>query len=287
MPNLHEISNEINPQSIISKYIDALFTKTGRNVIVYYSGWLNHTEAKKGLSINDLDKNAFMSVIHGLDKSKGLDLILHTPGGDVGATESLIDYLHESFNGDIRAIIPQLAMSGGTMIACSCKEIVMGKQSSLGPIDPQFYNVPAEAIIKEFEMAKLEISKNPKTIPIWQTLLSKYPPALIVLCENARKWSDKILEKSLTYAMFDKEQNNEIINKIKEVLGSHENTKSHGKHLSAKECSELGLKISNMEDDDELQDLILSVHHACMNLFNINKNTLKLVANNKKKFFIQ
>lgn len=47
-------------------------------MIVYYSGWLNHTEAKNGLSINDWDKNGFMSVIHGLDKSKGLDLFLHT-----------------------------------------------------------------------------------------------------------------------------------------------------------------------------------------------------------------
>ncbi len=60
-----------------------------------------------------MDKNRFMSVIHGLDKSKGLDLFLHTPGGDVGATESLIDYLHDSFEGDIRAVIPQIAMSGG------------------------------------------------------------------------------------------------------------------------------------------------------------------------------
>lgn len=84
-------------------------------MIVYYSGWLNHTEAKNGLSINDLDKNGFMSVIHGLDKLKGLDLFLHTPGGDVGATESLIDYLYDSFEGDIRAIIPQIAMSGGTI----------------------------------------------------------------------------------------------------------------------------------------------------------------------------
>lgn len=38
-----------------------------------------------------------MSVVRGLDKSKGLDLFLHTPGGDVGATESLIDYLFDSF----------------------------------------------------------------------------------------------------------------------------------------------------------------------------------------------
>lgn len=286
MPNFHEITNESNPQSIISKYINAYSEMTGRNVIVYYSGWLNHTQPKSGSSINDLDKNGFMSVIQGLDKSKGLDLFLHTPGGDVGATESLIDYLHDSFGGDIRAIIPQIAMSGGTMIACSCKEIVMGKQSSLGPIDPQFSGIPAEAIIKEFERAKEEVSKHPETTPIWQTMLSKYPPAFVIICENARKLSDEILEKSLTYSMFD-ESEKDSIEKIKEVLGSHENTKSHGRHLSAKECSNIGLKIKNMEDNNEFQDLILSVHHACMDFFNKNEGAIKLLANNQKKFFMQ
>lgn len=44
MPNFHEITNETNPQSVISKYIDAYSEMTGRNVIVYYSGWLNHTQ---------------------------------------------------------------------------------------------------------------------------------------------------------------------------------------------------------------------------------------------------
>ena len=233
-----------------------------------------------------MDKNGFMSVIHGLDKSKGLDLFLHTPGGDVGATESLIDYLYDSFEGDIRAIIPQMAMSGGTMIACSCKEIVMGKQSSLGPIDPQFSGIPAEAIIKEFERAKEEVASNPSSIPIWQTMLSKYPPSFVIICENARKLSDEILEKSLTYAMFD-ESEKDVINNIKEVLGSHENTKSHGRHLSAKECANIGLKIKYMEEDNKFQDLILSIHHACMDFFNKNEDAIKLLANNQKKFFMQ
>ena len=285
MSDFFEISNESNPQSVISKHIQKYQRYTKRNVIVYYSGWLNHTTPPKGYDINDLDKNGFMSVIRGLNKSKGLDLFLHTPGGDVGATESLIDYLYDSFEGDIRAIVPQIAMSGGTMIACSCKEIVMGKQSSLGPIDPQFGGIPAEAIIKEFERAKEEVSNDPKTIPIWQTMLSKYPPSFVIICENARKLSDEILEKSLTYSMFD-ESEKDTINNIKEVLGSHENTKSHGRHLSAKECANIGLKITNMEDDDKFQDLILSIHHACMVFFNKNENAIKLIAN-QKKFFMQ
>ncbi len=286
MPDFFEISNESNPQSVIYKYIQKYQRYTKRNVIVYYSGWLNHTETKIGAAINDLDKNGFMSVVRGLDKSKGLDLFLHTPGGDVGATESLIDYLFDSFGGDIRAVVPQIAMSGGTMMACSCKEIIMGKQSSLGPIDPQFNGIPAEAIIKEFERAKKEVSSNPDVIPIWNTMLSKYPPAFVILCENARKWSDEILEKSLTYSMFD-ESDKKSIDKIKEVLGSHENTKSHGRHLSAKECSNIGLKIFNMEDDDKLQDLILSIHHSCMDFFNKNGDAIKILANNQKKFYMQ
>ena len=65
------------------------------------------------VGISDADKNGFMSVFHKLDRTKGLDLILHTPGGDMAATESIVDYLGSMFGKDIRAIIPQLAMSGG------------------------------------------------------------------------------------------------------------------------------------------------------------------------------
>ncbi|MBX4308663.1 ATP-dependent Clp protease proteolytic subunit, partial [Mycobacterium tuberculosis] len=89
------------------------------------------------VQITDEDKNGFMLCIHELDRTKGLDLIIHTPGGDSQATIALVDYLRSMFGKNIRAIIPQLAMSAGTMIACSCFEIIMGKQSSLGPIDPQ------------------------------------------------------------------------------------------------------------------------------------------------------
>ena len=50
------------------------------------------------VSIDDNDKLAFMSTIQDMDRDKGLDLILHTPGGDVAATESLIDYLTTMFD---------------------------------------------------------------------------------------------------------------------------------------------------------------------------------------------
>ena len=157
MPNWHEIMQELNRSGstfdvIRRRYLKMLSEYTGRNVIAYYSGWLQKPQADAGyIAITDADKNGFMNAIHGMDRKKGLDLILHTPGGDTAATESLVDYLHSMFGNNIRAIVPQLAMSAGTMIACACKEIIMGEQSNLGPIDPQFNGMPAHAVLEEFD----------------------------------------------------------------------------------------------------------------------------------------
>ena len=123
-----------------------------------------------------------MTTVHKLDPSKGLDLILHTPGGDLAATESIVDYLKSIFDRDIRVIVPQIAMSAGTMIACASKEIIMGKQSNLGPIDPHFGTIPCQAVVFEIEEAIKTLKEDPQSFPVWQTLISKYPPAFIQQC---------------------------------------------------------------------------------------------------------
>ena len=119
------------------KYLDKLSKYTGRNVIAYYSGFLTKPTAPN-TDINDSDMSGFMNALKGIDPTKGLDLLLHTPGGNPTAAESIVKYLRTKFDSDIRIIVPHMAMSAGTMIACCGKEIVMGKHSSLGPIDPQF-----------------------------------------------------------------------------------------------------------------------------------------------------
>ena len=117
MPNWNQLLDEINAAEgihdvIRRRYLKEVFEITGRNVIIYYAGWFQKGSIA-GIEINDEDKNGFMTVIHELDRSRGLDLILHTPGGDMAATESLVEYLRSMFDTDIRAIVPQLAMSGG------------------------------------------------------------------------------------------------------------------------------------------------------------------------------
>ena len=276
---LKEIQNDPNRDpfhNVRQKYIKQLFEKRKRNVIAYYSGWLQKADVK-GIEINDNDKNAFMSVIYKLDRSKGLDLILHTPGGEVAATESLIDYLREMFGLNIEVFVPQIAMSAGTVIACAAKCIHMGKQSNLGPIDPQIGGLPAGAILDEFEQAAREIKKQPEKIPLWQVIVKKYHPSLILSCENAIEWSKEIAKKYLETGMFS---NNKTVNisQIVDKLSDHKQMKTHSRHISLKESQNIGLNIVPLEKDNTLQDIVLTIHHAYMHTLN-STPAIKIVEN--------
>ena len=103
------------------------------------------------------DINGFMSIVKGLDCSKGLTLILHTPGGIPVAAESIVKYLREKFN-NIEVIIPTYAMSAGTMIALGADNIIMGKHSFLGPIDPQFMLSGNKSFIFDAPFFRISVS---------------------------------------------------------------------------------------------------------------------------------
>lgn len=292
MPNWHDILGEIKESGsthdvIRRKYIKKLFDYTNRNVIVYYSGWLQKEDVY-GTHVNDADKNGFMTVINKLDKSLGLDLILHTPGGDTAATESIVDYLKGIFGKNIRAIVPQLAMSAGTMIACSCKEIVMGLHSSLGPIDPQFNGIPAHGIVEEFDVAHNEIQQyGVSKIAIWQPIIAKYSPTLIGECKKAIEWSEEMVKEWLLGNMlYDDPNKTTTVQKIIHELGNHSVSKSHARHLATAKCKDIGLNIFDLESDPELQDIVLSIHHSCIHTLS-STNAFKIIENQNGIAFIQ
>jgi len=270
------------------KYLRELFDVTNRNVIAYYSGWLNRPNLRN-TSIGDDDKNGLMSTIYNLDKSKGLDLILHTPGGDAAATESIVDYLRKMFGTNIRAIIPQLAMSAGTMISCACKEIIMGKHSSLGPIDPQFGGIPAQGVIEEFNRALREIKEDPDKKAVWQPIISKYHPTFIGECERVIEWSKEMTRNWLESGMFKEDKNSDKkISMIMSNLLEYSKTKSHARHIPIDECEKMGLKIlplENLDKHNNLQDKILSIHHCFMITFS-GTDAVKIVENHEGRALV-
>lgn len=292
MPNWGQILDELKAAGsthdvVRRKYIDELFTVTNRNIILYYSGWLQK-QGHPGNAVNDADKNGFMSVIHEMDRDLGLDLVLHTPGGDVAATESLVDYLRSMFGNDIRVLVPQLALSAGTMIACAAKEIIMGKHSSLGPIDPQFNGIPAHGVVEEFERAQKEVSANPALIPLWQQVISKYHPTMIGECQKAIEWSAEITREWLSSGMFADHDGDPspVIDRILAELSDHALTKSHSRHLSIEKCRDIGLKVQALEEMPDLQGALLTVHHCCIHTLSAT-GAFKIIENQNKTAFIQ
>ena len=180
------------------QYIRKLSKLTNRNVICYYSGWLQKPNINGDFSISDQDKTGFMTCMYDeKERKKGLDLILHTPGGDVGATESLIDYLNTLYEGNIRTIVPQIAMSGGTLLALSGKEIVMGSQSSLGPVDPQYGGMAVQSYLDEFDRANKEVVNDKTKEAVWQMIIGQFHPGFLTWCERAMEWSVEVLETVL------------------------------------------------------------------------------------------
>jgi len=286
MPNWGEILDEItgtNTDTVRRKYIRNVHEITGRNIIIYYSGFIQKP-GESASSISDEDKNGLMAVIHKLDKSKGLDLFLHTPGGGIAATESIIHYLHSIFGNNIRAVIPQMAMSAGTMIALSSKAIIMGKQSSIGPIDPQYGGISAAGVLEEFEQAIKQVTENQASSLVWQNIIKQYHPTFVGDCQKAVDFASKFVQKCLEDCMFEEYNQTERRKRAKKIvneLSDHNRTKSHDRHIPIDDCIRLGINVIPMEEylkEKNYQDAVLSVHHCCMHTFAMSK-AIKIVEN--------
>ena len=270
MGNWNQILNEItgtkkSVDEVRREYLINLSEQTHRNILCYYSGWLQKTGSQflNITSITDEDKTGFMSCFHGLDRKLGLDLLIHSPGGYISATESLIYYIREMFGDDIRVFVPQLAMSGGTILSLIGKEIWMGKHSNLGPIDPQFGDIPAVTLLNEFQRALIEIIKNPDSVKVWTPILARIPPTLLTQAQQSIDQSHTVAVKTLVQGMFknspDKADKAEGVAKYLTNIAIH---KEHARHIHAQDLKEVGLVIKDLEEDEALQEAVLSVHHA-------------------------
>lgn len=227
--------------------------------------------------------------LHGPD----LDLILHSSGGSAEAAEAIVLYLRSRFH-NIRVIVPNLAMSAATMIACSANGIVMGKHSFLGPTDPQFplqtphgvRRVSARAVLDHFERAKRGFADRAESA-LSQLLVSQYGADLIIHCENAIKLSKMLVNSWLQKYMFaDREDRKKLARKISRWLVNHSKFRTHGRHLSRERLEGKSLVIDALENDKMLQDLSLSVFHAATIMFS-RFQVGKIVENQHGRSFIK
>ena len=293
---LAQIGAPISPFDIVRrKYLQQLSAKTGRPTILYAAAWTTRLVADVSpelIQITNEDTHALMETVHGLPGSS-LDLIIHSPGGSPAAAEAIVTYLRTRYR-DVRVIVPHMAMSAATMLACSANRIVMGKHSFLGPIDPQMIMqtatgiraVPAQAIIAQFEKAREECN-DPAKLRAWLPMLNQYGPDLLVTCKNVSELSQALVRTWLKEYMFDGHADGEAkATEIASWLAGHDNHLSHGRPLARDVLKAHGLIIDDLEADQEEQDLVLSVFHAVSHCFSATP-VVKITENNIGKAFVK
>ncbi len=210
------------------------------------------------------------------DKKEKLVVILDTLGGVVEVAERMVEVLRCNY-AEVVFVIPDRAMSAGTVLAMSGDAIMMDYFSCLGPIDPQIEKdgrlVPALSYLVQYDRL-VEKASNSDLTSAEFVLLGKLDLAELHLFEEAKELSISLLEKWLANYKFKnwtktetrsipvtREMREERARKIAEKLCDNERWHSHGRGISmAVLQGELNLRIDDFGQDDKLKGWIHSYH---------------------------
>ncbi len=175
----------------------------------------------KFIDINDSEE--VIRAIHLTDKDVPIDIILHTPGGLVLAALQIALAI-KKHPAKVTAFIPHYAMSGGTLIALACDEIIMDEHAVLGPVDPQLGQYPAASILRAVKRKSIEHVED-------QTLI------LADVAEMALKQMKENLKLIL-----DNKYSPEKIEELADILSQGHFT--HDYPITYEEAKKLGLPVS-------------------------------------------
>jgi ClpP class serine protease len=169
------------------------------------------------------DSEQVLRAIKLTDDDVPIDLILHTPGGLVLASEQIANALSRH-PAKVTVLVPHYAMSGGTLIGIAANEIIMDDNAVLGPVDPQIGQFPAVSIL---------------------SVLNQKPPSEIddqtlILADISRKAIRQVQEtvRRIACCHYSVEQ----AEKLAEELASGRWT--HDYPISVEEAQALGLKVT-------------------------------------------
>jgi len=205
-------------------------------------------------------------------KRSCLAIVLDTPGGVVEVVERIVNAIRYHYS-EVTFIVPNRAMSAGTVFVMSGDRVMMDYFSCLGPIDPQIEKegklVPALSYLEQFYRLNEKARAGELTTAEY-ALLSKLDLGELYQFEQARDLSIELLKKWLSTYWFkdwvktetrgltvDAETKEKRAEQIAEALNKPERWHSHGRGINKKTLTEeLGLRINDLSEVEGLKDIV-------------------------------
>ena len=206
------------------------------------------------------------------ERKGSVAVILDTPGGIVEVVERMVATLRSNY-GDVTVVVPDRAMSAGTIFALSADRIMMDYFSCLGPIDPQIEKdeklVPALSYLNQFERLNQKAEDGNLTAAEY-ALLSKLDLGELYQFEQARELSVELLVKWLSSYKFKgwgktetrgidvtEEMKEERARQIAGLLNETARWHSHARGIDVKTLrDEVGLRIDDLAAEPDLYGFI-------------------------------
>ena len=256
-------------KDILSERLAALEKHFEADVIFYYGEIFPTLEKffRDGIEKLKEDKS---------QEKKRLVIFLNTPGGSAETVEKMVEIVRFHYQ-EVYFVVPDYAMSAGTIFCMSGDRIYMDYSSSLGPIDPQVNNgkdyVPALGYLDQVEKL-LEKAKDGTLTDAEFLILQNQDLAMLSRYEQQKNLTITLLKKWLVEYKFrdwlvhnsDPEKRGQPVTleekqqraeEIARLLGDNKAWHSHGRYISANTLRVVvRLKIEDYSTDLELRNLI-------------------------------
>ncbi len=221
----------------------------------------------------------FIEDLKGDKSGRGrIAIILNSPGGSAETVEKLVDIVRYHYN-EVNFVIPDEAMSAGTIFALSGDKIFMDYTSSLGPIDPQVHNgkdwVPALGYLDQVEKM-IKKSADGTLTDAELVILQNLDLAMLSRYEQAKNLTITLLKRWLVDYKFrdwtshgtnpaklgqpvTEQEKQERAEEIAKLLSDNKIWHSHGRKIGVRTLQQLlRLKIEDFSTDTDFRAKIRS-----------------------------
>jgi hypothetical protein len=233
------------------------------------------------------------------EKRSRLCIILDTEGGVIEVTERMVDTIRHHYE-SVTFVIPNRAMSAGTIFALSGNRIIMYYFSCLGPIDPQVIKddklVPALSYLNQFDRLNKKASEGNLTQAEYALLskmdlaeLDQFEQIKILTIELVKKWLFKYKFKDwIKTETRDKTVTPRLkkyrARQIAEILSDSNRWHSHGRGINMETLIDVvRLKIENISKIKPELDVKVTEYYELLKDYLNRENVTNFV--HSKTFF--